>query len=188
MIRSPLIDALAYDQPIRSAEGMDANHTGRARLQFLAAQATTLITQTQFADAKAAALMTLSGLLAFQGPAGFSAIALSAPYLMVSLGFNLICLGASIAAIVPRFPPEQLANAIYRYDRFSWPGITSEDAADGYAAFMRDSEISQLVVSMARANQGAAHVLKRKFAVLRLAFIFALLSVLMLAVDRITQL
>ena len=50
--------------PLAGTEGFDINYIGRIRTQYLFAQHQALVAQTQFADAKAAALMTLVGLIA----------------------------------------------------------------------------------------------------------------------------
>ena len=62
------LESLPLDLRLQGSEGLDVNHASRLRMQFLVGQQASLVTQTQFADAKAAALMTLMGLVALNGP------------------------------------------------------------------------------------------------------------------------
>ncbi|MEL6267055.1 MAG: hypothetical protein AAFR52_15645 [Pseudomonadota bacterium] len=62
------LDALDTGAGIAGSEGLDVNYLSRIRIHFLVGQHQSLIAQMQFADAKAAALMTVIGLLAMRGP------------------------------------------------------------------------------------------------------------------------
>lgn len=182
------LDQLSFEEPITSEEGLDVNHTSRARIQFLAAQSHALLTQTQFADAKAAALMTLSGVLMLNGPAGLDALAGASLLTILSFVSNMACIAGCILAISPRFPPVSLRAKIYASDRFSWPGLVDRyHAEQDFPDFMRHAQASQLVLSMARANQASARVLHRKFAVLRTTFLIGLVGVVFLGADRLLE-
>lgn len=62
----PLFDTDA-DERIEDMQGVSADYLFRGRLQFLAAQTTTLHQQIQFSDAKGAMLMTALGFIAARG-------------------------------------------------------------------------------------------------------------------------
>ncbi|MBY8975500.1 hypothetical protein KHP62_06765 [Rhodobacteraceae bacterium NNCM2] len=176
------LDQLDLGQSIASHEGVDVNYASRIRSQYLIAQSTVLVTQTQFADAKAAALMTLSGLLMFRGPAGFSKTFVADPMVILSLAFNFACLVACILAIIPRIRADARQAALYGVERFSWLSLSTPSAnLVPYCDFMRRSEVSQLIISQARANQASAHVLRKKFQILRVAFILGLLTIATIA-------
>ena len=68
MKRASRIEDVELNRPLAGHEGVDTNHASRARIQTLLDQHASLVTQTQFADAKSAALITLIGLLALKGP------------------------------------------------------------------------------------------------------------------------
>lgn len=166
------IETLPLDRPIEGHEGLDPNHASRMRMQFLVGQHASLITQTQFADAKAAALMTLMGLVALNGPVQIRA---QGPHELDALAIFVLmiaAIGLAIYAIIPRFPDAGLCRLINRRDRFSWPALVSQDYDPlAHAAFMRTAEASQLIMSVAQSNGAIARVLHRKFRYLRLAFL-----------------
>ncbi|MEM7506388.1 MAG: hypothetical protein AAF415_06555 [Pseudomonadota bacterium] len=178
------LDRLNMDQPITSQEGLDVNHASRARIQFLASQSNALLTQTQFADAKAAALMTMSGVLALNGPVNTQTVGEAGPLLLLSFACNAACLGGCFLAIIPRFPGAAIRRKIYGLDRYSWPGLvdTHHDEAD-FPDFMRTAEASQLVLSLARANQATARILHRKFAILRATFVLGIAGIALLGLN-----
>lgn len=175
------LETLPLDRPIQGHEGMDVNHASRMRMQFLVGQHASLVTQTQFADAKAAALMTLMGLVALNGPVKITAAdphqvdALSIFVLMIA------AIGFAMFAIIPRFPDAQLCRLINRRDRFSWPSLVSQDYDPlDHARFMRTAEASQLIMSIAQSNGAMARVLHRKFQFLRIAFILGAVDLLLI--------
>lgn len=172
------LDTIDLGTSISSNEGLDVNYASRIRIQYLTAQSTVLVTQTQFADAKAAALMTLSGLLMFRGPAGFSQSLLADPFLITSLLLNIGCLVACITALIPRVRREAQTPGHYASERFSWLALSHPTTpAEAYPDFVRSAEVSQLVLSQARANQASARVLRQKFTVLRFAFLLGICSI-----------
>ena len=96
------IEALGPAEHVEGHEGLDANHASRLRMQFLASQHASLVTQVQFADAKAAALMTLMGLVALNGPVK---IAAAGPHDLSAIGIFILMMGAigcAMFAIIPR--------------------------------------------------------------------------------------
>lgn len=180
------LDNLDTALSIESSEGLDVNHASRARLQFLAAQSNALLTQTQFADAKAAALMTISGLLAIQGPAGAAHLSTAGPFLILSFLCTAACLVGCFLTIVPRFPKRSVRRLIYRGDRYSWPGLVDRGhGEDGFPDFVRTAQASQLVLSLARSNQATARVLHRKFAILRTTFWIGLAALALIGLSAL---
>jgi hypothetical protein len=176
------LDEMPLDVDISGSEGLSVNDLSRIRVLVLLGQNQTLVAQTQFADAKAAALMTLMGLLALRGPVDLTAVGTGDP---LALGFvivNALSIAGCIVAIIPRYPPPAVRHQLALTDRFSWPALVSPgyDAED-HAAFMRVSEASELVVSLARSNAAVSRILLRKFQALRAAFLLALSNVALIA-------
>lgn len=175
------LDTMPFDRPVEGSEGMDANHASRMRIQFLLGQHASLVTQTQFADAKAAVLMTLMGLVALNGPVQVDS---AGPHEISALAIFILmvsAIGFTIFAILPRFPGTALCRQISRGDRFSWPSLLSPDyGAMAHADFMRTAEASQLIMSIAQSNGAIAHVLHRKFRHLRIAFILGAIDLVLI--------
>ncbi len=164
------------DQPedISSLEGVDVNHTSRIRVQFLVSQHASLVTQTQFADAKAAALMTLMGLVALNGPVKIGAVGRNDIDAIIIFVLMMVAIGLAIWSIIPRYPDSEMREKIRRTDRFSWPSLVAHGHEPlEYARFMRTAQVSDLVMSLARTNVATAQVLFRKFKALRAAFLLA---------------
>jgi hypothetical protein len=168
------IERLPVDLRIGGTEGLDVNHASRLRMQFLTSQQASLVAQTQFADAKAGALMALLGLVALNGPVKVGTAGppeVDAVAIFVTM---ILAIGFAVWAIIPRFPSARRARLMTRSDRYSWPALASRDYdAAQHAAFMRTAEASQLVMSIAHANASMARVLRRKFVSLRIAFVLA---------------
>jgi hypothetical protein len=173
------IETLPLDRPIEGSEGLDVNHASRMRMQFLVGQHASLVTQTQFADAKAAALMTLMGLVALNGPVRISATGEHQIDALIIFVLMIVAIGFAIFAIIPRFPDTELCKLIRRRDRFSWPALVSQDYDPiDHARFMRTAEASQLIMSVAQSNGAMARVLHAKFRYLRIAFILGAIDLL----------
>lgn len=175
------LEALSLDGRIQGHEGLDVNHASRMRMQFLVGQHASLVTQTQFADAKAAALMTLMGLVALNGPVQIRA---TGPHELDAVGIFIVmilAIGFAIFSIIPRFPDAELCKLISRRDRFSWPALVSQDYSPlEHARFMRTAEASQLIMSVAQSNGAMARVLYRKFRYLRIAFLLGATDLLLI--------
>ena len=168
------LESLPLDLRIQGSEGLDPNHASRLRMQFLVSQQASLVTQTQFADAKAAALMTLLGLVALNGPVRIGPPGPQEIDAIAIFVLMFVAIGFAIWAIIPRFPGAGLSRRLRRRDRFSWPMLTADDYdALAHARFMRTAEASQLVMSIAQANAAMARVLRLKFVALRIAFVVA---------------
>ncbi|MCC0021698.1 MAG: hypothetical protein H6888_11585 [Nitratireductor sp.] len=179
MDRSDQLEDIDLTLPLSGSEGVDINYISRVRTQYLFAQHHALVAQTQFADAKAAALLTLIGLIALRGPL--------APYessgsifTWIYLACVALCILFALLSVVPRFPSASLRSAMYKADRWSWPGLAADEVTpEAFAGFMQTSEVSQLVHSVARSNVHISRILLRKFFMLRLAFGFAVILLAM---------
>ncbi|MEM7743240.1 MAG: hypothetical protein AAF409_05965 [Pseudomonadota bacterium] len=166
------IEDVAPDPALKGSEGLDVNHASRLKMQFLVAQHTSLVTQIQFSDAKAAALMTVMGLIVVNGPVSYGTSAAGDIFALAVFVLMIAAIGFAINALIPRYPGTDLSRQIMRRERFSWPAL----AAEGYeplahADFVRTAEASQLIMSVAQTNAAMAHLLRRKFQSLRIAFV-----------------
>lgn len=163
-----------HDLPAASDIAGGIHGLNRMRLQFLVSQHASIVTQTQFADAKAAALMTLLGLLALNGPVKLGEVSLADPGAIALFLVNLAAILCCFWAIAPRFPDADLRRKIRRAERFSWPALVAHGHEPlGYAAEIRGAEAEELLTSLSLANSAGAAVLLRKFAALRIAFLIA---------------
>ncbi|MEM9059147.1 MAG: hypothetical protein AAGD13_01685 [Pseudomonadota bacterium] len=142
----------------------------RARMSFLAAQNSAILTQTQFADAKAGALMTILGLIAIKGSAPVL-IMIQDPLEMLSMAIIIVSIFFCLSTIMPRIvgftddavPP--IGN------RFTWLFLTMPGYTDDmHGAYARETRFGDLLNSIAASNMGASRILARKFLMLRWAF------------------
>jgi len=178
------IDEMELNVDIGSHEGISLNYITRDRMAFVLGQNQTMITQTQFADAKAGAMLAFLGLIATRGPGAVTEIdaASAPPELILQLVLHAAALICCLIVLFPRYAKLNVRRNLYDYDRFSWPALTSDGASsEGFAGFMRTSEVSQLVASVARSNHTLAAILLSKFAWLRWAFGLGVIDVLFMA-------
>jgi Family of unknown function (DUF5706) len=175
------IETLPVDLNIGGREGLDVNHASRLRMQFLVSQQASLVAQTQFADAKAGALMALLGLVALNGPVKLGGAGSPQPDALAIFILMIGAIGFAVWAIIPRFPKAGTDASMKQHDRFSWPALASRhyDPME-HATFMRTAEASQLVMSIAHSNATMARVLRRKFVSLRIAFLLASADLLLI--------
>jgi len=175
------LDALALDVDIGSKEQLSVDQLTRSRLQFALGQNAVIVQQTQFADAKAATLLALTGALAY-GLSG-EAAGLAPPLLLGFLALTGGVIALCLLAVLPRIRTGQTGPALHERDRFSWPALTGDDYGDDeHADFLRTSQASQLVMAVARSNVAIASVLSRKYALLRAALWLALFELAALLV------
>ncbi len=147
------------------------------RLQFLLGQSDALGQQIQFADMKAVALFALIGVIAANAILNIESIeyagALTA-LVQIKAGIMGICL----FVLLPRLANKKQAAQMVRQDRFSWPALASDNyGPEEHASYMRDSELAELIISIARSNAIVARILRRKFTLLRWAFLLAMIDV-----------
>ena len=179
------IETLKLDQNLASHEGISTDQMTRVRLAYLQGQNATLVQQTQFADAKAGALLAMIGLIATRGPgAAFDPAQVTAEGLVLVL-LHAAGLLACLIVLIPRYVGKEARLRLAAKERFSWPALAAygdgEGGGDGYAEFARTAQVSQLIVSLARANAALAGILHRKFAWLRAAFIIGGLDLAFIA-------
>ena len=178
------IDEMELDVDIGSHEGLSLNYITRDRMAFVLGQNQTMIKQTQFADAKAGAMLAFLGLIATRGPGAVTEVEAStaSPELIMQLILHAAALICCLIVLFPRYAKLDARKNMYDFDRFSWPALTGGGASpDGFTAFMRTSQVSQLVASIARSNHTLAAILLSKFGWLRWAFGLGVIDVLFMA-------
>lgn len=177
------IEDMPMGGDISSREGVSLDYMARVRIAYLMGQNQSMVAQTQFADAKAGALLAFIGLVATRGPGAvtdLSSISWEVAALIVLHASALVC---AIVVLYPRYASYDVRKRMATEERFSWPAL----AADGFAAyeycdFMRGAQLSQLVASVARSNHALAGILLKKFGWLRAAFAIAAIDVSYMAV------
>lgn len=182
----PTIEEVDLSQPLDGSEGLSANYISRIRTQYLFSQHQALITQVQFADAKAIALVTLMGFTLLRGPAPFTAVELADPVHLIFLAVGAAAMLFCLLAVVPRYPPRNVRLDMAGRDRWSWPALASDpDQGAEFARFMKTAEVSQLVQSVALSNAAVSRILIAKYAMLRTGFLLAIASLGVLAVHML---
>ena len=178
------IDEMALDVDIGSREGISLNYVTRDRMAFALGQNQTMITQTQFADAKAGAMLAFLGLIATRGPGAVMEVSAGTapPDVIAQLFLHAAALVCCLIVLFPRYASLDARRKLYDYDRFSWTALTAKGhAPEDFSAFLRTAEISQLVMSVARSNHTLAAILLSKFTWLRWAFAFGVADVLFMS-------
>ncbi|WP_193177279.1 Pycsar system effector family protein [Oricola nitratireducens] len=175
MSKPPILEEVDLSLALAGSEGHDINHASRARIQYLCNQHQALLTQIQFADAKAVALMTLLGLIALRGPIEMHSTGEDPVLRYVFLVLSATAVFCCFWAVFPRYPSARMRRDMIGFDRWSWPSLAADtlDPA-AYAKFMQTAEISQLVQSLSVSNAAVARVLLRKYTALRVAFVFSI--------------
>lgn len=143
----------------------------RARMTFLLSQNGMILNQTQFADAKAGALMTTLGLVVIKG-AGPAIVITQNPLEMLSMALVLVSLGFRLATIMPRFSGLHADGGPATTDRCTWLFIARQAySGDLHGDFARTTGFSELLNAVANSSVGASRILVRKYQMLRWAFI-----------------
>ncbi|MEM6663467.1 MAG: hypothetical protein AAF666_14955 [Pseudomonadota bacterium] len=154
----------------------------RARIDYLAAQTQAITTQTQFADAKAAALMTVMGLIALRSPFSERA-SLTSPLDLATYGMIVVSILLCLWSIIPRFPRKDVCEKILAGDKYSWLGISMGSwTPEQHFEHAHSGDLSALVRDMATSNVGSARVLRKKFMAVRWGFLAGIISVVMMLV------
>lgn len=176
------LDDMPLDVDISSREGVSLDYIARVRIAFLMGQNSAMVTQTQFSDAKAGALLAFVGLLATRGPGAVTDIAMITPENVFQIALHALAITACIVVLYPRYGSLDQRRAMIEQERFSWPALSSGAfSADEFVDFMRGAQLSQMVASVARSNHALAAILLRKFAWLRAAFTIAVIDVAVMA-------
>lgn len=159
----------ATDTEIRIEEDASPDSI-RARMLFLVSQNQAILTQTQFADAKAGALMTLLLLLSIKGSTPGIATTRD-PVELLSMVFVTVSIGFCLAAIMPRVKGVNAKSAPSTHNRYTWLSMaTPAYSEEQHGEFARLSEMGLLLNSVASSNIGASRILARKFRMLRWGF------------------
>lgn len=165
------LDREALEDEHTTLEGVKMGDLLRCRIQYLAAQNRSLNMQAQVADAKAATLLTVIGLLMVNGPFAADYRDTGDVVALMILALSALCFGACIYALVPRYPDPATRDRIALRDRFSWPGLASDRLhPEVYAQFVRDSQATHLLLSMARSNGALSKIILQKYMSIRFAF------------------
>ncbi len=173
----------AASAPASGPRPVDPGNALRARIHYMVAQNNAMVIQAQFADAKAAALLTLAGLAALRGPLP------EGPLLADLLGVALHALLAAtillcLWAVMPRYPSIRAGNGAG--DRFTWTGLIRDDwSAEAHVDFAREGGFDELLRAVALSNHGASRVLLRKFRIMRVAFLFAIAAVVLMILQTV---
>ena len=159
------------DKVINTEEDVSKGDAMRARMSFLTAQNSAVLNQTQFADAKAGALMTILGLVAIKGSAPVLVI-IQDPLEMLAMAIIIASIGLCLATIMPRLVGFTDDAVPARGNRFTWlfltmPGYTDE----AHGEWSRETSFADMLNSIATSNMGASRILAKKFQMLRHAFL-----------------
>ncbi len=177
------LDDLDLSVDLHGCEGLDVNYVSNIRSQYLFAQHRTMITQMQFADAKAAALIALIGLITLRGPIKISDTAnlgLSGYVFLFAAGLAVVF---TLLSVFPRYPSKAKREDLILSDRWSWPALASKSLKpEDFADYIRTAEISQLLYSLSISNCYVADILLSKYRMLRYGFIFGLIAMLIVGI------
>lgn len=172
-----LIDDIDLSLSLAGMEGLDVNYVSRIRSQYLFAQHQSLLTQTQFADAKAIALLTLIGLALFRGPVPIADFHQILALHLLYLTSGVTCVLTGLLAVLPRYPTRKVRKQLVGRDKWSWPALAAQgDIASQFGQFMQTAEVSQLIHSVSASNAMLSKLLLRKFRMLRTSFFAAMVS------------
>ncbi len=171
---------------LHGCEGLDVNYVSRIRSQYLFVQHQTMITQMQFADAKAAALIALVGFITLRGPIKIdqvTSLGIFGYAYLLSACLAVIC---SLLSVFPRFPSRVKRDILILSDRWSWPALASRALkAEDFASYIRTAEVSQLLHSLSISNCFVAEILLSKYKMLRIGFVFGLSTMLLVGIKII---
>jgi hypothetical protein len=177
------LNELELNLDLKGCEGLDINYVSRIRSQYLFTQHQTMITQMQFADAKAAALIALIGFITLRGPIKLDEISS-----LGSFGYIfLMCAGLAVVftlfSVFPRYPSKAKRDALSSSDRWSWPALASDVfKPEEFSNYMRTAEVSQLLHSLSISNCYVADILLSKYRMLRIGFTFGLATMMLVGV------
>ncbi|MEM6622555.1 MAG: Pycsar system effector family protein [Pseudomonadota bacterium] len=175
------IEALELSEALEGTEGLDVNNASRLRMQFLTSQHASLVSQVQFSDAKAAAIMTVMVLVALNGPLQVSLVQGGDVLAIMFFAVMVLTIVFAMASLIPRYPDKALSKQIQRHERFSWPSLVARGYEPmAHAEFMRTSEASHLIMSISQTNGAMARVLRKKFRNLRIAYTLGILDLLLM--------
>ncbi|MGB0505068.1 MAG: hypothetical protein ACPGGK_02640 [Pikeienuella sp.] len=163
---------------VQSSEGISVEYTTRHRISFLLGQSGTMVTQTQFADAKAGALLAFIGLLATRGPTAMPDMAQLSAWTLAPAALHAVVLISCLIVIFPRYASRRARALAVQHDKYSWPALNADNLSDkDFLEFARTAEFSDLATSLAKSNRTMARILLQKYAWLRIAFVLAVVDI-----------
>lgn len=181
-----LLEDLPLDSDITSREGVSLDYIARVRVAYLLGQNSAMVTQTQFADAKAGALLAFVGLLATRGPGAVTDFTVITIENIFQVGLHAAAIVCCLIVLYPRYANKEIRQKMMSTERFSWPALASGNySAEEFVDFMRGAQLSPMLASIARSNHALAGILMRKFAWLRAAFAVAVIDVAVMALRSI---
>lgn len=177
------LEELDLTVDLHGTEGLDVNYVSRIRSQYLFTQHQTMITQMQFADAKAAALVALIGFITLRGPIKADQITSFGFLGYVFLLMAGLAVIFTLLSIFPRYPSKAKRDALILSDRWSWPALASDDfKPEDFARYMQTAEVSQLIYSISISNSYVANILLMKYRLLRIGFAFGLCTMVLVGI------
>lgn len=154
----------------------------RDRITYLMGQNQTMVTQTQFADAKAGVMLAFVGLIATRGPGavfGAEQITVAVEALLFLHAAVMMC---CLMVLYPRYANRKRRREAAERETFSWPALAADTmGGDRYVKYIDQAKLAELVASLSRSNHNLAHILLRKFSWLRAAFLVAVVDILFIA-------
>ena len=162
--------------PLREAADL------RDRITYLMGQNQTMVTQTQFADAKAGVMLAFVGLIATRGPGavfGSDQITVAVEALLFLHASVMVC---CFMVLYPRYANRRVRRMAAEREKFSWPALASDTLKEpDFVRFMAEADLDELVASLTRSNHNLAQILLRKFTWLRAAFVIAVIDICFIA-------
>ncbi|MEM7211522.1 MAG: hypothetical protein AAF479_06440 [Pseudomonadota bacterium] len=170
------------EQTIRTEDDVSKGDAMRARMSFLTAQNGAILSQTQLADAKAGALMTILGLVTIKGTAPVLII-IQDPIEMLAVAIMILSIGLCLVTIMPRLVGFTGDAVPPSGRRFTWlyltmPGYTDEM----HGEWSREASFADMLNSIAVSNMCASRILVKKFQMLRHAFLVGFFGSILLLI------
>ena len=167
------------DYATSSKEGVSIDELAKLRMWHLQSQSNIIMRQTLMADAKAATVLALIGLVATRILlSGDLAAGGALTMLMFANKAAVLCL--CLYVIMPRFPRDADWAKMRSHERFSWAALANPELQTyDFGEFAARSDASQMFRSIGRANHGMARVLLTKFKLLRTVFLLAIVDVVL---------
>lgn len=149
--------------------------TKEERFQFLMAQIEYATTHLQIADTKAAGVIAYISLLTSYTVSKLDLLKNTGVnwkwVALMSLGVGGIAVVASLLVILPRARPGNIPD-----DTFSWQGIARASKSTSYTTRIAQLKTEEMELALADTMEAVSFVVNRKYLLVRVALITALLS------------
>ncbi|HEX8457727.1 MAG TPA: Pycsar system effector family protein [Pyrinomonadaceae bacterium] len=149
--------------------------TKEERFQFLMAQIDYATTHLQIADTKAAGVIAYISLLTSYTVSKLDLLKNTGVnwkwVALTSLGVGGIAIVTALLVILPRARPGNIPD-----DTFSWQGIARASKSTAYITRIAQLKTEEMELALADTMEAVSFVLNRKYSLVRLALITALLS------------